>query len=410
MQHDRTGAFGRPFFCTPLERPDCDIIRRRRDSLRTQLVAVFVAVLLVAPLARSQEANVTLYGRLNIDMEVVNGRQTGAGCPDQCPNPNVFRVTSNSSLFGIRGVGPLGGGVSAIFQIENSISMTEGRGVLAGRESYVGLYGSLGTFKMGYFLSPYDDILPIFGNVPTLTSSILSTASLWAQGFLGPPESGGFDDRLRNSIRYDTPVISGLNASFQYSTNDGSPDPGSGSLGTGVFYANGPLQLGFAYELHSKIRGTPDAPLTDHAYSIAAGYQFPLLRVGAVYERLKYDATTTTRLKRNFYGIGATVDVGPGLIYTFVGRAGNGTGSAEGGTRIGGLAKGESTGSTQWEVSYTYVLSGRTLVYAGYVKIQNESNASYTFNSNQYPIVCDAYPNGGCGKPGGFVMGMAHFF
>ena len=97
-------------------------------------------------------------------------------------------------------------------------------------------------------------------------------------------------------------------------------------------------------------------------------------------------------------------------MYAFVGRAGNGTGSAVDGTRIGGLTKGESTGSTQWEVSYTYVLSGRTLAYAGYVKIQNESNAAYTFNSNQYPIFCDTYPNGGCGKPGGFVVGMAHFF
>jgi predicted porin len=390
----------------------CDIIRQRRKSLpsRTKLVAPFFAVLLAAPFARAQDANVTLYGRVNLDMEVVNGKQAGSGCPDKCPNPDVFRVSSNSSQFGIRGAEPLGGGVSAVFQIESGVSVTEGRGILAGRESFLGLYGPLGTFKMGHFLGPYDDILPIFGNVPTLTSSILSTASLWAQGFLGPPEAGGFDDRLRNSIRYDTPTVSGLNAAFQYSTNDGAPDPDSGSISTGAFYANGPVQLGIAYERHSRIRGTPDAPLTDHALSIAGGYQFPLVRVAAVYERLKYDATTTTHLKRNFYGIGATADVGPGLMYAFVGRAGNGTGSAEDGTRIGGLTKGESTASTQWEVSYTYVLSGRTLAYAGYVKIRNESNAAYTFNSNPYPIFCDTYPNGGCGKPGGFVMGMAHFF
>jgi hypothetical protein len=56
------------------------------------------------------------------------------------------------------------------------------------------------------------------------------------------------------------------------------------------------------------------------------------------------------------------------------------------------------------------VLSGRTLASAGYVRIQNESNASYTFNSSQYPVFCDTYPNGGCGKPAGFVLGMAHFF
>jgi hypothetical protein len=55
-------------------------------------------------------------------------------------------------------------------------------------------------------------------------------------------------------------------------------------------------------------------------------------------------------------------------------------------------------------------MSGRTLAYAGYVKIRNESNAAYTFDNNPYPILCDNYPNGGCGKPGGLVVGMAHFF
>ncbi len=77
-----------------------------------------------SPPARAQEANVTLYGRINVDMEFVNGKQAGSGCPEQCPNPNVFRVNSNSSEFGIRGTEPLSGGVSAIFQIENSMSVT----------------------------------------------------------------------------------------------------------------------------------------------------------------------------------------------------------------------------------------------------------------------------------------------
>jgi predicted porin len=376
----------------------------------TKLVVVFLIGLSTAPLARAQEASVTLYGRANVDMEVVNGKQTGPGCPEQCPNPNVLRVNSNSSMFGIRGVEPLGEGVAAIFQIENNMLLTEGRGTLASRETFLGLYGPLGTFKMGYFLGPYDDILSIFGNTPTLTSSILATSALWAQGFLGPPQNGGFDDRLRESIRYDTPTMSGLSAAFQFASYEGTVKPHSKAISTGAFYNNGPLQLGIAYELHDKIRSTPPEPLKDTALSVAGAYQFEAVRLGAVYERLDYEATPTTHLKRNFYGLGATADVGPGLLYLFVGRAGKGTGSASDGTRIGGLTKGVKTASTQWEASYTYLLSGRTLAYAGYVKINNESNAAYTFNHNPYPIVCNSYPNGGCGKPGGFLVGMAHFF
>jgi len=378
--------------------------------LKAKLVAVFLAGLSIVPLARGQEASVTLYGRVNVDMEVVNGKQLGLGCPENCPNPNKFRVNSNSSMFGIRGAELLGEGVSAIFQIENGLSVTQGRGILASRETFLGLSGPQGTFKLGYFLGPYDDILPIFGNVPTLTTSILSTATLWAQGFLGPAEAGGFDDRLRQSIRYDTPRMSGFNASLQYASYEGLLRPDSKAIGAGAFYNNGPVQLGIAYELHDRIRGTPAEPLTDQALSVAGSYQFELVRIGAVYERLQYEATSTTDLKRNFYGIGATADVGPGLLYAFVGRAGNGTGTAIDGTRIGGLTKGKDTGSTQWTVSYTYVMSGRTLFYTGYVKIRNDSNAAYGLNQNPYPILCDVYPNGDCGKPGGFVLGMAHFF
>jgi predicted porin len=378
--------------------------------LRTKLVAAVTAGLLSAPAAHGQEANVILYGRVNLDMEVVNGKQSGANCPPQCPNPNVFRVNSNSSAFGIRGAEPLGNGWAAIFQIENSINPTQGRGVVTGRDSFVGFSGPFGTFKMGRFLGPYDDILSIFGNVPTLTSSILATSALWAQGFAGPPENGGFDDRLRESIRYDTPTVSGLSAAFQFASYEGTVKPHSNAISTGASYNNGPLQLGIAYEAHNKIRGTPAEPLSDHALSVAGAYQFEYVRLGAVYERLDYDATGTTNLKRDFYGLGATADVGPGLLYLFVGRAGNGTGSADDGTRIGGLTKGVKTASTQWEASYTYLLSGRTLAYAGYVKIKNESNAAYTFNHNPYPILCNPYPNGGCGKPGGFLVGVAHFF
>ncbi len=105
--------------------------------MNKKLVAVAIAGLLAAPLAQAQTANVTLYGRVNIDMEFVNGRLSNN------TNPNVYRVTSNSSRFGLRGTESLGGGLNAIFQVENgSIRPTTGDGGnLAGRDSFVGLSG-----------------------------------------------------------------------------------------------------------------------------------------------------------------------------------------------------------------------------------------------------------------------------
>jgi predicted porin len=373
--------------------------------MKKKLVAVAVAGVLGAPLAaHAQTANVTLYGRLNVDFEVVSGRQ-----PDGS-NPHVTRLSSNSSRFGLRGTESLGGGLSAIFQIESSINGDTNSGNLGGRETFVGFQGSWGTFKMGHFLMPLDDMHPIFGNVPTYTTSILSTADIWTQGTLGKGE-GGFDARLGNSLRYDSPSFNGLTFSGQVSMRDGSGATGTNTgdhpselrhayvLGGNAIYNNGPIQIGAAFETNQKVRG---ADLNDTDLTLTGGYNFGIARVALLYEYLKYD-TPSGDLKRNMWGVSGTIPMGPGTWYAFYGHAGDGRGGAADGTRVGGLARGSDTSTDQWEISYTYPFSKRTSVYAGYVRLQNDSNASYTFNINAYPIAVG-------GKPDGFVFGMIHLF
>ena len=384
--------------------------------MNKKLIAVAVAGVLGAPLvAQAQTANVTLYGRLNTNYEFINGKQVDGS------NPNVSRLSSNSSRFGIRGTESLGGGLSAIFQLESSVSSDGAGGTLAGRETFVGLQGSWGKFTAGRFLLPTDDMHPIFGNVPTYTTSILSTASLWANGFAAK-QDGGFDDRANNSFRYDSPSFNGLTFSGQVALRDssGAADVNGGHaqetrhahiLGANVIYNNGPIQVGVSYEGNNKLRG-PD--LNDREYTVTGGYNFGVVRVAAVYEYLKYE-TPTGDLKRDFWGVSATVPMGPGTWYAFYGKANDGKGSAADGERVAGLTKGSDTGAQQYEISYTYPLSKRTSVYAGYVKIDNDSRAAYNFNINSYTFnttclseaVC---PNGSNGKPGGFVLGMIHLF
>ena len=377
--------------------------------MKKKLVAVAVAGVLGAPLAaHAQTANVTLYGRLNLDLEFVNGRQADGS------NPTVGRLSANSSRFGVRGSESLGGGLNAIFQIESDVrGDTNNPNGWSSRETFVGFQGNWGTFKMGKFLMPTDDMHPIFGNVPTYTTSILSTASLWAQGFASK-DGGGFDARLGNSLRYDSPSFSGLTFSGQVALRDSSGanavlPQGDGDhtqelrhafvFGGNAIYNNGPIQAGAAFESNQKVRG---ADLNDTEMTLTGGYNFGVVRVALLYEYLKYD-TPTGDLKRNMWGISGTMPMGPGTWYAFYGRAGDGRGSAADGTRVAGLTRGSDTGANQWELSYTYPLSKRTQVYAGYVKIDNDSNASYTFNINTYTI-------GVGGKPGGFALGMIHLF
>src|SRR6476620_5438166 len=373
--------------------------------MKKKLVAVAVAGVLAAPLAaQAQTANVTLYGRPNVDLEFVNGRQ-----PDGS-NPNVTRLSSNSSRFGVRGTEALGGGLSAIFQIESSINGDTNSGNLGGRETFVGFQGAWGTFKMGHFLMPLDDMHPIFGNVPTYTTSILSTASVWAQGYASKSD-GVFYARLGNSLRYDSPSWNGFTFSGQVALRDGSGATGANTgdhaselrhayvFGANGIYNNGPIQVGIGYELNKKVRG-PD--LDDSDITITGGYNFGIVRVAALYERLDYD-TPSGSLKRDMWGISGTIPMGPGSWYLFYGKANDGKGGAADGERVSGLAKGNDTDAQHYEVSYTYPFSKRTSVYAGYVKIDNGGNASYTFNINPYPIAIG-------GKPQGCVMGMIHLF
>ena len=138
--------------------------------MNKKLVAVAVAAVLAAPMAQAQTANVVLYGRVNLDLEYIDASGNA---------PGVTRLTSNSSRFGLRGTEALGGGLNAIFQLENgSVGWDASGGALAGRDSFIGFQGSWGTARFGNFLAPYDDLHGIFGNGPAYLTGLMSTTML----------------------------------------------------------------------------------------------------------------------------------------------------------------------------------------------------------------------------------------
>ena len=182
--------------------------------------------------------------------------------------------------------------------------------------------------------------------------------------------------------------------------------------------------------------------LNDWDWTIAASYDFGRiitagigLQIGAVFEQTKYgvqdpaaavgsscrftiDAGTCT-LKRNFWGMSATVPIGAGKMYAFYGAASGGRGSAADGTSVGYLTHGPNpfTGSAQAEISYSYALSSRTTLYAGFVKLANKCGASYTFNINPYPIAVNTLTgtkpealNFCSAQPAASVFGIVHLF
>ena len=199
-------------------------------------------------------------------------------------------MKSNSSRLGVRGSEALGGGLSAVFQIESAVGATNGGGLgstLGTRETFVGLQGGWGTFKMGYFLTPYDDIHPIFGNVPTLATSYPGHASALVEHGLGRQLSvrrrirrprAEFDALRLAEHRRLHRQRAGRRRARGWRSDQRTASITSGIVASGTptarrlpqqrrhayllslngLYNNGPFQGGIAYEFHNNFRPQAD--------------------------------------------------------------------------------------------------------------------------------------------------------
>lgn len=190
--------------------------------------------------AQAQD-NVTLYGIIDAGINYVsNVRGTNGGGSSQ------FALTSGpmqGSRWGIKGSEDLGGGLKAIFTLENGFTVNTGTaaqgGTEFGRQAFVGLSGAFGKVTLGRqydmgvdFVAPYtaNRYLGYFAAHPDDLDNLNQTV------------------RLNNSIKYVSPEYHGLSAGIVYAFGG---KPGSVStqqiVSLGVHYANGPLGLGLAY-------------------------------------------------------------------------------------------------------------------------------------------------------------------
>lgn len=150
----------------------------------------------------------------------------------------------NGSRWGLRGTEDLGGGLKAIFVLENGFDVNTGRlgqgGLEFGRQAYVGLSSGIGTVTLG---RQYDSIVDYVGP--------LEAGDQWA-GYLGahPADNDNFNNtnRVNNAIKYTSRTIGGFTFGGMYSLGGVAGDATRNqiwSLGGG--YVNGPLVLGAGY-------------------------------------------------------------------------------------------------------------------------------------------------------------------
>jgi predicted porin len=350
----------------------------------------------VAASAAAQTDTVTMYGFLKVDAENVwaGGANGGIG--------RMGRISNNLSVLGFKGVEDLGGGLQAFFQIESNVGVDTGSGSFADRNDNVGLRGSLGEIFAGQYESPYR-FVSVYAIDP-FTAGIFASNSIMGNGFTTAANAqspASFDRRQKNLVQYSTPNFNGLIGRIAYAAREEQTATTNPGLVSGLLtYENGPLYLAYGYEQHKDYFA---AGTLDTGHKIGAAYSFGNTRVRFAWERLRYEPTASTNLRRDAWQLALTHNIGSGQFRASYVRAARSKGNAT--TAIGGIGKpGTASGAQQFSLGYGYNLSKRTELWGAFTKLSNEQTASYNLSANAIPGLSAGQ------SPAGLGIGITHKF
>ncbi|MBC8750364.1 MULTISPECIES: porin [Paraburkholderia] len=209
----------------------------KRITLSTLSLALFG----VAGIAHAQ-SSVTLYGVIDESIQYVNNATPHGGSLVQ-----LFAGNLQGNRFGLKGTEDLGGGLKAIFQLENGFDVNTGKlgqgGLMFGRQAYVGLTGdSWGTLTAGRQYDPLVDMI-----------QPLTADNYFGSTFTTPGDVDNNDNsfRVNNAVKYVSPVWSGFQIEGMYALGGVAGATGSGQTWSGAAtYATGPFSVAAGY-LHA---------------------------------------------------------------------------------------------------------------------------------------------------------------
>jgi predicted porin len=363
----------------------------------TPALALALALVLTGAASAAQaDTSVTVYGRLNTSIEYSNASRA----TDGTSTGGVTRMTNNRSVFGLRGEEDLIGRLKAIWQIESNLSVDTGAGVIASRNTRLGLTGDFGTLFMGHWHTPYtESTMGYDPYYPTTAGYMALMGNGSASSTDNVQDTSSFDRRQSNLLVYKSQAWQGLSGAMAWGLPEekGVAPRNPALYSFAANYDRGRLNAVLAYEVHQHYQ---TAGRNDDAMKAGLAYQFPTTRIAFVYERLHY-RTATGDLERNGYYTSIVQQVGTGSVRIGFALAGNGTGNAT--ETVGFFRSGEQTGATQLTVGYDYPLSKRTALFAFYSRIDNKRNAMYDFAVNDLGVKAGADPQT-------FAIGMRHNF
>lgn len=316
--------------------------------MKKSMLAVAAAAATV-PFNTHAQSSVTLYGRINVGVESFSYGSTPTRAASR-----MTALTSDASLWGVRGSEDLGDGNRAYFKLESGFQADTGSVTdstkFFGRESYVGLSSPrLGSLQLGSQWGP--------GLWQSLRADPFLRFGPGGQAYLMQVQRG-YVLRYDNAIQYLTPTLGGVSARLYHALGEGQATGKTTSAS--IDYSGGPLYLG-AYVEQSRTTGASvglpaTASVSGRTTSLAASYDFSVVKVSAQAQTHRVGGLANV----NGYLLGASIPVGVGQIKaSYVRKDANN-------------ADASSIG-----VGYWHSLSKRTMVYTNIARLTNKGMAAY---------------------------------
>lgn len=306
--------------------------------MKKSLVALAV---LAASGAAMAQSSVTLYGRVDASIGASKDTVTNISTT-QLFNGSAAGLTG--SRWGMFGTEDLGGGLKAVFKLENRFNVDDGTsaGGFLG-DARVGLTGGFGQVHLGRTYSVFDDAKAVSVASNVFDSSF--TASVY-------PE---YEVRGKNQIKYVSPSFSGFSGAVSVAMKESNAAGAENTNSYGLFYAAGPLKAALAMQTRAKGDNTV----------VSVDYNLGMASVSAGYS--DFDANTGF-VDASGLAIGVTMPMG--AMKFSVGYA---TGETKGAA---------PTDLTSFGLGATYSLSKRTTLYAGFNDKKTENAAGAKINDS----------------------------
>ncbi len=255
------------------------------NTMGKRMIALALGCTLSAPLLA---AEFELYGRAHLSVDHLDDGDDGG-----------FNVSSNSSRIGFRASAEINESLTAIMQLEQQVNYENGSGEFATRDSYVGLETDYGTFRLGYFDTPYKLVgsqIDLFRDQIGDIRNLTRTRDNYSGG------DYDFETRFRNGIHYRSNTWNDLRFDIHYSTNtdEGSNvDGDNDAVSTSVSYNTSDSYLGLGYERKNETGSS--------GVRLSGSQVFGKLRLNALLERVTVKGSTLGADQDiDGYGIGAS--------------------------------------------------------------------------------------------------------